>query len=236
MKKDENNTSPKATYVTLREDAELKGGDRSTYVSSRGNVVQSRRYHMMDEKAKKLQDQWLVDVSTVSEEIRDSAGSVFFNPYRKAGAYYGAIQSLFLLGSNEWHSYVSMRNKMEELMSEIINPKNGISSWDKFEGRAGKKDVVSCKNLKGRITQNMNVLQRLKGCHPYGEKLKQVNSCIDIRVTEDGMLWYKLNTEFSCPESVKTTRENNSPRKCYVVKKKPVIVQGSKEEAVKDKV
>ena len=41
----------------------------------------------------------------VPNDIKDLAGPRFINPYRY-GAYYGFVQSLYLLGANNWHNTV----------------------------------------------------------------------------------------------------------------------------------
>jgi hypothetical protein len=54
--------------------------------------------------------------------------------------------------------------------------------------------AASTKDLMGRIVQNFRTLQRLGGVHPYGWKLRQLKTTVDIRRTEKGMYEFKLNT------------------------------------------
>ena len=86
-------------------------------------------------------------------------------------------------------------------MSEVIVRKDGIrmTSWEKFRGKSQRVHALRCKDYKGRVQENMVLLQRLTKFHPYGYKLRQVCSAIDImRVTKrgfpNGCYSYRLHT------------------------------------------
>ena len=117
--------------------------------------------------------------------------------FKAAELQIGCIQSIFLLGANDWHSYLEVFKCMQELMGEIFG-KDGRSSWQKFCSKGPRMTdgqiVMTAKDVKGRIKQNMRVLQRLGGLHPYGMKLAQGSSCVDIRRCRDGNWEYRLHT------------------------------------------
>ena len=113
------------------------------------------------------------------------------------GCYHASIEALRILGLNQWHSFINVKNKMQEIMSASPNNK-GITSWEIFE----KRQSEEAKDVNGKIMYNMAVLQRLTGNHPYGEKLHQMNACIDIK-QEEGNFYYRLNTQFDSYEDVK---------------------------------
>lgn len=136
----------------------------------------------------------------------------FFNPYRKGGAYHGAVQSLWLLGVNEWHSYKDVYQRTRKYMSsiELTNSKTSfVNAWDKFSKRQPRiidgKFAFTAKDVHGRLVHNFEALQRLGGKTPYGYKLAELNSCIDIKVTSDGH-YFRLNTSFDNIDEVKPLR------------------------------
>ena len=122
---------------------------------------------------------------------------------RENGAFYGAIQSLYLLGCNEWHSFGAVRSKMQEDMSTRTSPTNKKNSWEKFAGKSAREGAASTKDLMGRIVQNFRTLQRLGGVHPYGWKLKQLLTTVDIRRKADGIWEFRLDTSWTDIESIK---------------------------------
>lgn len=181
----------------IRGEVEKPRGVRSEIVNRRGNLVMPRKYHISDDQVKILSGRFSKATEEVDQSIKDKAGTVFFNPYRQAGIYYGCIQSLYLLGCNEWHQYMTIFGQMRDLMSEIEG-KDGRTSWQKFCSKGPRMNdgqvVVTAKDVKGRIKQNMRVIQRLGGLHPYGMKLAQVSTCVDIKRLKDGLWEYRLRT------------------------------------------
>lgn len=190
-------------YVDIQESVEKTLIERSSITNRRGNVVTPRKYHMTDEQLTKGFSRWLDRISDVSTSIRAMAAPGWFNPYRENGGYYGGVQALFLLGANKWHSFGKVRSMMQDDMSTRKSPSNSQNSWELFSKRGAREGAASTKDLMGRITHNFRTLQRLGGVHPYGWKLKQLRSSIDIRRTELGIYEFKLNTDFSDIESVK---------------------------------
>ena len=62
----------------------------------------------------------------------------------------------------------------------------------------------------GRIVQNFRTLQRLGGVHPYGWKLKELQTSVDIRRRSDGVWEFKLNTSWGDVESVSPFYDTSS--------------------------
>lgn len=168
--------------------------------NSRGRKVKVRKYHMTDKEKVKFRKRWEEDVKDVSREIRAKAGTNFFNPYRK-GIYYYQVQSLFLLGSNVWHSLPSIIKKLSQLMSsqEVIKNNKKMTLWELFKNRSYKSESVKSKDYIGKIQENFVFFQRLSHNHPYGYKLRQVNSAVDIKRSNmegfsNGLYSYRLST------------------------------------------
>ena len=110
-------------------------------------------------------------------------------------------------------------------MSKIVDAK-GRNSWQKFVGRQEKSRITG-KDEQGKIHQNMRVMQRLGGIHPYGYKLQQLFSCIDILRTKSGKWLYRLNTSYK-------KRTNVKPLYDFSAYKKPKIVKIKEEREVEN--
>ncbi len=190
-------------YSDIKESVESVLSERNKITNRRGNIVTPRKYHMADEQSEKAFTRWQEGILGVSTEIRHKASAIFFNPYRENGAYYGGIQALYLLGCNEWHSFGNVRGMMEKDMVTRKSPTNKKTSWEKFAGRGAREGAASTKDLMGRIVQNFRTLQRLGGVHPYGWKLKELLTTVDIRRKADGIWEFNLNTSWTNIESVK---------------------------------
>ena len=186
-------------YSSIKDEVEKTMRERATIVNRRGKTVSPRKYHVVTSLLDPKRDKWRDKMLSKS---LFKVSDIFFNPYRCNGAYYGAVQSLFLLGSNAWHPYNEVRCKMQEDMSGRKSLSSKDNSWDKFANKIGREGAAITKDLMGRIVQNFRTLQRLGGIHPYGMKLKQVNSCIDIRRTNMGIWEFRLNTSFPSSASV----------------------------------
>jgi hypothetical protein len=177
-------------------------GKREKYLNDKGELVEPRKLHATEKDAQKSRDRFGKTTKDTPPEIKAKAGDKFHNPYRLAGIYHAQVQSLFLLGSNDWHHEKDVMNKMKEIMLLIKSSnKYHDNIWEVFEKKEVKTGVMTSKDVTGRIRQNFRVLQRLGGNSPYAFKLKQVSACIDIRIEmedlggQDCEVWYfKLNT------------------------------------------
>lgn len=181
--------------------------------NKKGTMIKTRKYHMTEEEMIRNRKKWEKGIANVDPRTRKKAHKLFFNPYRK-GIYYCQVQALFLLGANEWHSLAKVVKKLALYMSTIpIDSPTPIinNAWDKFRGKAERSDAIRCKDFVGRIQENFIFFQRLTRRHPYGYKLKQVGSAIDIkRVSKEGMpnglFYYRLST-CSKPENAWPERD-----------------------------
>jgi hypothetical protein len=213
-------------YSDIKTEVEVSLDERAAITNRRGKVVVPRKYHMTDSQIKKGFERWLESVIGVSASIKGKCRSDWFNPYRSNGGYYGGVQALYLLGANEWHSYGEVRRVMQSDMSSRKSPSNKQNSWELFSKRGAREGAASTKDLMGRIVQNFRTLQRLGGVHPYGWKLKQLRSSIDIRRTEKGIYEFRLNTTFSDIESVEPYYDVSSYDSGVVKGPKVIKVEG----------
>ncbi|KKN20506.1 hypothetical protein LCGC14_0934730 [marine sediment metagenome] len=218
----------------VKKESEKAEGKRTEIINRRRRKVIPRKYHLTPSQIEKFKKRFDEHTQDVSKLIKEASGSRFFNPFRRAGIYYGCVQSLYLLGSNKWHEYVDVYNQMSKTMKKIVNSK-GSNSWDRFCNRSprkiGNQEVLTSKDDEGRIKQNFRVLQRLGGIHPYGYKLMQACSCIDIKRHADGKFYFKLNTSFKLPEKVVPFYDCKYKKPRKITKKKEIAVVQSNELA-----
>jgi hypothetical protein len=174
------------------------------FTNKKGKIIKIRKYYLTPEEMKIDRERWEEEVVGVDIRIKRKAASHFFNPYRR-GIYYYQVQSLFLLGCNEWHSLPDFLKKLEEYTSSlplncsIKNHPNYSSPWNKFRGKSSRDNAQKCKDWIGRVQENFVLLQRLSRLHPYGYKLYQVYAAIDIkRINKPGFstgaYFYRLST------------------------------------------
>ena len=228
----------KRNYVKdgIKNEVEKPQNEREEITNRRGKIVIPRKYHMTKQQEKRFRDKFIKETKGVFKEIKKKAGEDFMNTYRRAGIYYGCIQSLYLLGCNDWHKFLPIYKKIEKVMSVAENG-DGLTAWDRFQGKQPRivdnQSVMTAKDCKGRIEQNMRVLQRLGGLHPYGMKLAQVGSCVDVRRLKDGKYEYRLRTGIE-GEVVPLLDVSKCPtiRKGRKVTAKVVVSKGSEEVAV----
>jgi len=169
-----------------------------TIITNKGKKIVVRKYHSTAKEIKIHRDRWLKDIEDVDSSIVEKAGKEFFNPYRK-GIYYYQIQTLFLLGANEWHSFKDILQKLEEHMKGIFLETRGVDAWEDFRYKGRRDSSTRCKDYIGRIQENMIFFQRLSKYHPYGYRLRQANAALDMkRVSKDGipngLFFYRLST------------------------------------------
>jgi len=173
-------------------------------VSSRGNKVILRKYHMTEEDIITLKQRFEDQIIGVSARVKKLASRKFFNPYRR-GIYYSQIQALYLLGANKWHSFPQIKKTMQKFMlsytitKKINGAKITMTGWQNFISRTPRRIVRRSKDENGKIQENMIFLQRLSEQHPSGLKLCQVGAAIDIkRVSKpglpNGIFYYRLST------------------------------------------
>ena len=172
-------------------------------LNKRKRMVKVRKYHMDSEEKSFFKRRWLDEVSLLPSPLRrrllGRTGKYFFNPYRK-GIYYYQIQTLWLLGANQWHIFPVVLDKLRSYMSLIDSRDSRFdNTWEKFRGKSARHRAFKCKDYAGRVQENFLFLQRLSRLHPYGYKLRQVKAAIDYkRVSKlgisNGIYYYRLST------------------------------------------
>ena len=209
-------------------------------LNSRGKLVKVRKYHMTEEEMNKLKERFKKATKDVPQDIKDKAGPYFFNPYRAKGVYYAQIQSLYLMGANEWHSYSDVIKKMKEFASQVKLSRKEYGAirktnvWHEFANKPSSEGTVSGKDLFGRFNENMIFFQRLSKLHPYGYKLRQVRSAIDTkRISKEGfpngVFYYRLST-YSTIEEALPIKDNDE----YISLNKKGRKYGSRNKETKD--
>jgi hypothetical protein len=192
----------KKNYNSVLLEVEKPLRDRTILYNKLGKNIIPRKYHISSTQFESLKNIWEKDISNVSISIKKKASNKFFNPYRSNGIYYSQIKALFLLGSNEWHTYVEIKNKMKDILILKYN-RHGKNLWESFENKEPRSSAILVKDTYGKIVDNFKILQRLGGINPYGYKLKQLCSCIDIKRDKDGLYYFRLNTSFENEDLVK---------------------------------
>lgn len=184
----------KNDYVNVRDEALKPISERSAVVPGRNGKKKPRLYAMKTEK-----------LNAALAELNDS-GKIS-NPYRSSGIYGACVQALINLGINVPHSFSVVRDEVRSIMSSIQKGKSlNTTAWDLFENRKPRNKDTG-KDADGRLIQTFQLLQRITGFHPYGEKLRQLNSCIDILVDEDGLPMFCLHTGFAGYDAVAPKNE-----------------------------
>lgn len=190
----------KDDYKKVRDEALKPISERNSVVPGRGGPKTPRLYAMKEDKLNAAMAELL------------SSGKIQ-NPYRPSGIYGASVQALINLGVNISHSFAAVRDEVRAIMSVI--PKGKTTAWDLFENRKPRNKDTG-KDADGRLIQTFQLLQRITGYNPYGEKLRQLNSCIDITLDEDGLPMFSLHTGFSGYDDV-------SPKNGMLKKKAKVV-------------
>lgn len=127
-------------------------------------------------------------------------GDPFPNPHRE-GWYHFIIEALKALGLDQRHDWPLFFGKVQELMSHpSTKDANEQTFWDR------SLDPDSLDDREGRLLENVEVLQRLKGMTPYGLRIHQIaqrvlgrrGGCIDLEVWGDKLV-IRLNLQ---PETI----------------------------------
>ncbi len=185
------------SYKDVRVEAAKPLADRQAVVKGRnGESRIPRRYDLSQKRVK---------------ELRKTSDGNFPNPYRKGGVYHGFVQALAELGADKAHNFSDVKKAMKKVMSKI--ERGDSNAWDLFANRAPRPGASNPKDLDGRIIQTATVLQRLTGVHPYGLKLAQMKSCVDILKGDNDQPLYKLHTGFSKTDRVRPVNDLKRSRK-----------------------
>jgi len=174
-------TENRETYFHHVNEASKPISERMSVSQGREGLLPPRRHHLLPEQ----QDALL--------RIIEKEGS-FRSPFKKFGAYDGLIASLILLGENENHGLGDVLTMFEKYMSgDDSKDSNGFTAWDRFRNKKSRSQKTGLDYV-GRLRQNIAVLQRMGGEHPYALKLAQLGCCVDITKGKQGEFRVCLRT------------------------------------------
>jgi hypothetical protein len=131
----------------------------------------------------------------------------FISPYGANRLYSFIIDSLVALGTGKPHPVSIVYKKFQEITSKPETIKVGKTAWQRFSERPCR-NVETGRDDFTRFLQNVEVLQRLGGNHPYGFKLAQVGACIDIVVDANRQVKIQLRTGIADGDPVQPLNTN----------------------------
>lgn len=178
-------------YDKIKSEASKTESDRNKVLNSRGSKVIPRRYHLSDSELLEL------------KKFQEKTGQ-FPNPYSRSGIYYYFIEALVHLGCDRSHEFLTVKNKIKELMSKDFNKKHNTNEWEVFNN----KDCNWDSNM--RIYQTATILQRINSTNPFGYKLLQLSALIVFeksthKIIKKNNIKLKL---FNCMEDAIEFRNN----------------------------
>lgn len=224
MSKDEAKGQKRSLYMEVAAEADRPIAERRAVVVGRkGKQVVPRCYHLDGEKIAELGS-------------GSASNGRFVSPFRRGGAYWGAIEALSLLGENHRHLFKDVKERMELLMSDdSLRDEKKKTPWEKFAGRESR-NPKNARDIWTKILQNMEVLQRLGGNHPYGFKLAQLGACVNIykasEAGEDG-IYIELRTGIvGTPVPVNERRNRRLSRPINTVSAGTMVVTIETDEKV----
>ena len=171
----------KETYLDHAAEASRPISQRKPVSQGRQGTLPPRRRHLLPDQ----QDELL-------KRMADDGG--FVSPYKRFGAYDGLVMALARLGENESHALGQVLGEFERYMSDE-DSKDGRdrTAWDRFRDKKSRSEKTGLDHM-GRLKQNVTVLQRMGGEHPYALKLAQLGCCVDIMKGERGEFRVRLRT------------------------------------------
>jgi len=171
----------KQLYMDVAGHANIPLSARKKVVAGRGGESKvPRKYHLKADKLVELRRQ-----------IQDAGH--FISPYGANRLYSFIIDALVLLGTGKPHPVSVVYKKFQEVASKPETIKHGMTAWERFIERPCRNPDTGRDDFT-RFLQNIEVLQRLGGNHPYGFKLAQIGACIDIVVDANRQVKVQLRT------------------------------------------
>lgn len=163
--------------------------ERSLLVKGHGGRLKiARRYHLNCE-----------DLNSLQVRMKTEG---FVSPYGTGRVYTYILNSINLLGVNKSHLIIDAYEKFKELGSCPSTKKNGLTLYERFVHKAPQSENTS-KDAFSRYVQNIELMQRLSGNHPYGLKLTQIGCCVDLLVDQEKYVYVQLRTGIRYGETVK---------------------------------
>jgi len=191
--------STKNDYNLIRSETEASMKNRRKCISTKSGSKAAKKYHMSWQKAE-------------TNRITFDTTGMFNNPYREGGIYNAFTQSLCNLGINKKHSFRQVKDTIKNILLEHVSC-NKINAWDNFLNKQSS-NIFMAMDENGRIIETARMLQRIKGYHVYGEKLRQMKMSVNIYMDEYFIPMYELYTKWESYDEVEPINEyKNRPRK-----------------------
>lgn len=212
----------KQLYMDVAGHANTPLSARKAVVNGRGGESRvPRKYHL---KADKLVE--------IRRQMQDSGR--FISPYGANRLYSFIIDSLVALGTGKPHPVSVVYKKFQEIASKPETTKAGKTAWQRFVERPCRNAETGRDDFT-RFLQNIEVLQRLGGNHPYGFKLAQVGACIDIVVDATRQVKVQLRTGIADGDPVQPLNTNRKRKYTKTVDSIPAgLIINEVEEIMSD--
>ena len=191
-----NGAKTKQVYLDIASYANASVHKRSAVANGRnGERKIPRRYHLQAD-----------EIVMLRKQMQDQGK--FISPYGTGRIYTYIIDALSTLGVGKAHDFLAVYEQFKELASaEKTKGSTGETLWERFSGREAR-NVETGRDPMGKFMQNLEVLQRLGGSHPYALKLAQVGACIDILVDQEAKIRVQLRTGIADGDAVKPINLN----------------------------
>jgi hypothetical protein len=188
--------STRQVYLDVAMHANAPVRNRKAVVNGRGGERKIlRRYHLQ-----------AAEIVALRNEIQEKG--CFISPYGSGRIYTYIIEALVVLGAGQSHNFNVVYNKFKELASsEKTCNSVGKTLWDRFADKE-VRNTETGRDAMGKFMQNLEVLQRLGGDHPYAFKLAQMGACIDILTDQDQQVLVQLRTGIADGDIVKPVNTN----------------------------
>lgn len=214
-----NKTKTRQVYLDVATHANAPVSERKAVANGRnGERKVPRRYHLQAD-----------EIVALRQEIAEKGH--FISPYGTGRIYTYIIDSLVGLGAGKAHDFQQVYDKFKELASaEKTKDVRGRTLWDRFTEKV-TRNVDTGRDPMGKFMQNLEVLQRLGGDHPYAFKLSQLGACIDILVDQNQQIRIQLRTGIGDGEDVKPVNLNRRRNYTKTVDLVPagMIIPGQKK-------
>lgn len=186
----------RALYLDIASQANAPFSQRQACVNGRDGVRRiPRRYHLQS-----------IEIVDLKKEMQEKGR--FISPYGSGRIYTYIIESLVVLGVGKAHEFSLVYDKFIEIASaEETRDKSGFTLWERFENRKSR-NFDTGRDPRGKFMQNLEVLQRLGGDHPYALKLAQIGACIDILVDACQQVKVQLRVDIADGDPVRPVNLN----------------------------
>lgn len=183
-------------YKDIATEANPPLRDRAAVAKGRGGKNKiARCYHLKPD-----------EMITLKKKMTESG--TFISPYGAGRIYTAIINSLVALGTGKAHPISLVFTKFEEICTlESTKDEDGKTMWDRFMGKSPRNEATA-RDPFAKFLQNIEVLQRLGGAHPYAFKLAQVGACINIYVAQNQQINVELKTGIPVDSEVKPINMN----------------------------